>query len=222
VAHLVFKTSRAVEPIAWKVRFLRRLVVNVLVFLINREFLINLFCLVGSPGEPSGERTARKGRGMLIRGIEDLRRPLIFLAVTATVVIAYACVALADPGATASSQSFEESLSMEITKKDGSHVAAKGSGSGTIDGTVSLKLHMTSGSKATATFYGHNSHGTLSGTGVAKYSVNGAISSYDGKITTLTGTGRYAGARSRGISISGTVNRRSYKVKMTLSGRWDA
>jgi len=26
VAHLVFKTSRAVEPIAWKVRFLRRLV----------------------------------------------------------------------------------------------------------------------------------------------------------------------------------------------------
>lgn len=124
--------------------------------------------------------------------------------------------------ASASSQNFEESLRMRITKKDGSHVAAKGSASGSVDGKVSFKIHTVNGSKATATFYGHNSHGTISGSGVAKYHVSGAVSYYTGKVKTLTGTGRYSHASSHGISLSGTVNRRTYSVKMTLSGRWHA
>lgn len=124
--------------------------------------------------------------------------------------------------ATASAQNFEESLRMRITKKDGSHVAAKGGASGSVDGSVSFKIHTVNGSKATATFYGHNSHGTISGAGVAKYHVNGAVSYYSGKIKTLTGTGKYSHASSHGISLSGTVNRRTYSVKMTLTGRWHA
>jgi polyisoprenoid-binding protein YceI len=111
---------------------------------------------------------------------------------------------------------------MRITKKDGSHVSAKGSASGSVDGKVSFKIHTVNGSKATATFYGHNAHGTISGTGVAKYHVSGAVSYYTGKIKTLTGTGKYAQASSQGISLSGTVNRRTYDVKMTLTGRWHA
>lgn len=109
---------------------------------------------------------------------------------------------------------------MRITKKSGQRVAAKGNASGTIDGKVSLKLHMVTGSKATATFYGQSSRGSISGSGVAKYHVSGAVSYYTGKITNLDGTGKYAHASSRGISLSGTVNRRTYDVKMSLSGRW--
>lgn len=124
--------------------------------------------------------------------------------------------------ATASAQRFEEYLRMRITKTDGSHVNAKGSASGSVDGKVSFKIHTVNGSKATATFYGHNSHGTISGTGVAKYHVNGAVSRYTGKIKTLTGTGKYSHASSYGITLSGTVNRQSYSVKMTLTGRWHA
>ena len=111
---------------------------------------------------------------------------------------------------------------MEIKKKDGSNLSAKGSASGSVDGKVSFKIHTVSGSKATASFYGHNFHGTISGTGVAKYNVSGAVTYYTGKIKTLTGTGKYAHASSDGISLSGTVNRRTYDVKMTLTGRWHA
>ena len=166
-------------------------------------------------------------------GVEDLKRPLVAAAVSIAVLAALfvtagqmnASAAPRPSGndvATASSQNFEEALRMEIKKKDGSNLSAKGSASGSVDGKVSFKIHTVSGSKATASFYGHNSHGTISGTGVAKYNVSGAVTYYTGKIKTLTGTGKYAHASSDGISLSGTVNRRSYEVKMTLTGRWHA
>ena len=124
--------------------------------------------------------------------------------------------------ATASAQSFEESLQMRMTKKDGTHIFAKGSASGSINGKVSFKIHTISGSKATATFYGRNSRGTVSGSGVAKYQVDGAVTHYTGKITNLSGTGGYSHAKSLGISLSGTVNRRTFDVRMSLAGRWHA
>lgn len=166
----------------------------------------------------------------MFAGVENLKLPLaVSIAVLAAVFVAAGHMsAIAAPRPTdnavahASAQNFEESLRMRIKKKDGSHISAKGSASGTVDGKVSFKIHTVSGSKATASFYGHNSHGTISGTGTAKYHVSGAVSYYTGKIKTLTGTGKYAHASSQGISLSGTVNRRTYDVKMTLTGRWHA
>jgi len=167
---------------------------------------------------------------MLAGEVGSLRRLLVVSAAALIAAVAFAWIAAgsmsayASDGGTAkaSAQNFEESLRMRITKKDGKHVAAKGSASGTIDGKISLKLHMVNGSKATATFHGHNSHGAITGTGVAKYHVSGAVSYYTGKITSLEGDGKYAHAASRGISFSGTVNRRTYRVKMSLAGRWHA
>lgn len=118
-------------------------------------------------------------------------------------------------------RNFEESLRMRITKKKGKRVAARGRATGTVSGKASFKLVLKNGSQATFTFYGQNAHGTLSGAGVARYRINGAISSYTGKITSLQGSGRYARAASRGISFSGTINRRTYDVRLSLSGRWN-
>jgi hypothetical protein len=162
------------------------------------------------------------------------RRPLVVLTAASIAVLASiffaaghmsafaASHASGEGTATASAQNFEESLRMEITKADGNGMSGKGSATGTIDAKVSLKLHTINGEKAKATFYAHNSHGTLSGTGSAKYSVSGAVSTYNGKINTLEGTGKYSGASSQGITLSGTVNRRTYRMKMALTGRWDA
>jgi hypothetical protein len=119
-------------------------------------------------------------------------------------------------------RNFEETLRMDITKRTGKRVAARGQALGTVSGNASIKFILVNGSDASIRFSGRNAHGTLSGTGVASYRVNGAISSYSGRITRLEGTGRYARAASRGISFSGTVNRRTYKVKASLSGRWSA
>lgn len=118
-------------------------------------------------------------------------------------------------------KNLDEFMHMRIKKVKGKRVSARGVAIGTVAGKGSFKLVLTNGSRASATFYGHNSHGTISGTGVAHYRVSGAISYYGGKITSLQGTGRYAHASPRGITFSGTVNRRSYKVKMHLRGRWN-
>lgn len=170
----------------------------------------------------------------MLAGTGNLRRPLAVLLTAAITVLAsifiasghmnaFAAPRAPDHGmAQASAQNFEESLRMRITKKDGSHISAKGTAGGSVDGKVSFKIHTVNGSKATATFYGHNSQGTISGTGVATYHVSGAVSHYAGKINTLTGTGKYSHASSRGISLSGTVNRRSYSVEMSLAGKWHA
>lgn len=161
------------------------------------------------------------------------RRPLAVLAAVAIAVLASIFIAgqmsasAAGHGsgggtATASARNFEESLQMRITLAEGKRITAKGSATGTLDGKVSFKLRTIDGSKARATFFGRNANGTMRGTGVAKYSVSGAVTSYTGQIKTLEGTGKYANARSLGISLKGTANRRTFKVEMTLSGKWDA
>jgi hypothetical protein len=118
-------------------------------------------------------------------------------------------------------KNLDEFLHMRIKKVKGKRVSARGIAIGTVAGKGSFRLVLSNGSRAGATFHGHNSHGTISGTGVADYRVSGAISYYSGKITSMTGTGRYANASPRGIVFSGTVNRRSYKVRMHLHGRWN-
>jgi hypothetical protein len=117
-------------------------------------------------------------------------------------------------------KSLDEVMHMRIKKVKGKRVSARGRAVGTVAGKGSFNLVLSNGSRATATFYGHNSHGTISGTGVASYRVDGAVSYYNGTVTSLSGTGRYARAASRGIRFSGTVNRRTYKVKMRLRGKW--
>jgi hypothetical protein len=122
--------------------------------------------------------------------------------------------------AQAPAKSFEVTLQAKITKKSGNRVAARGRGTGTVAGTTSIRFILVNSSKATIKFSGEDASGTLSGTGVAKYFVSGAVSTYTGTITKLEGTGRYADAATRGISFSGTVNRLTYKVKADLSGEW--
>jgi hypothetical protein len=120
----------------------------------------------------------------------------------------------------AGTRSLDEVMHMHIKEVKGKRVSARGTATGTVLGKCSFDLVLSNGSRAAATFYGHNSHGTISGTGVAAYRVAGAISYYSGRVTGLRGTGRYAHAASRGIAFSGSVNRRTYEVKMHLQGRW--
>ncbi len=117
-------------------------------------------------------------------------------------------------------RSLDQVMHMRIEKVKGQHVTARGSSTGTVSGTGSFHLVLSNGSHATATFSGHNPHGTISGTGEADYRVVGAISYYNGRITSLHGTGRYAHAASLGIALSGTVNRRTHEVEMHLRGKW--
>jgi hypothetical protein len=143
-------------------------------------------------------------------------------ALTAVGLLAAALLGGGSPAAAQASpaKSFEVTLQAKITKKSGNRVAARGRATGTVAGTASIRFILVNSSQATIRFSGEDASGTLSGTGVAKYFVSGAVSTYTGTITKLEGTGRYADAASRGISFSGTVNRLTYKVKADLSGEW--
>jgi hypothetical protein len=167
---------------------------------------------------------------MLVKGTNHPRHRLelsaaVLLGVVASLAALWLALGSSQASAGAAAQTsavknLDEILSMRIKKVKGKQVSAKGRAIGTVAGKGSFNLLLSSGSSASATFSGHNSHGTISGNGVADYRVAGAISYYSGKITSLQGTGRYARASSRGIRFSGTVNRRTYQVKMHLRGRW--
>ena len=140
-------------------------------------------------------------------------------------VLAAAALTVFAPGAgslarAAGTRNLDELMSMKLTDVDGKRVSALGNSSGTVAGKVSFKLVLSNGSHAAATFHGRNAHGTITGTGVARYRVSGAVSYYTGTVTSLTGTGAYAKAAERGISFSGSVNRRTYRVTMHLLGKW--
>jgi len=123
---------------------------------------------------------------------------------------------------TAGAEALNEPMHMRITSVKGKLVSARGSAGGTIAGSVSFNLVLSSASRASAEFQGSNSHGTISGKGTASYRVAGPISYFDGTVTSIGGSGRYAHAYSQGIQFSGTVNRKTYEVTMLLHGKWHA
>ncbi len=119
-------------------------------------------------------------------------------------------------------RSLDETMHLRIEKVKGKRLTAGGRTVGTVAGRGSFTIILSNGSHAVATFHGRNAHGSISGTAVANYRVAGAISYYSGRVTSLHGTGKYAHVASLGIGLSGTVNRRTYKVTMHLRGKWRA
>jgi hypothetical protein len=120
----------------------------------------------------------------------------------------------------AATETLNEQMRMHITSVKGKRISGEGSASGTVAGSVSFNLVLTTGSRGSAEFSGRNSHGTIEATGAASYRVSGPVSYYTGSVTSITGTGKYAHAHSLGLTFSGTLNRRTYEVIFQLHGKW--
>ncbi len=114
-----------------------------------------------------------------------------------------------------------ESAAMKVTKnnEETRETVAVGTGTGTFDGHVHMRVHVINGSKLSAKFVSSGSHGALIGAGGARYSVSGSILRFFGTVDVTGGTGKYANARGHGINIEGTLNRVKGKMTMTLNGR---
>ncbi len=117
-------------------------------------------------------------------------------------------------------ENLNELMRLRITNVKSKKVTAVGVASGSISGSVSVYLLLSSASHAQAEFDGRNSHGTLRGFGTASYHVAGSMSYFSGTAQSVTGSGRYAHAQSLGIQFNGTMNRRTYEVTMRLYGKW--
>jgi hypothetical protein len=110
---------------------------------------------------------------------------------------------------------------LKFTKTHGSLIEATGSISGTLAGSLSVRISFNSNSRMTATFSGSLHGGKLSGRVGGEYYPSGRTTIYEGSATVSSGSGSYAHARAVGVHVSGTVNRSQRIVTIRLSGHLD-
>jgi hypothetical protein len=135
------------------------------------------------------------------------------------------------PAATAGlkAKQLNQTMVLNIASIQGNTIIADGQEvTGQINGVVSFKMTLLNGSRVTSSFTisnnGHIGHqhrkGTVQGESAGNYHVSGSVSSFTGRITSMRGTEEFGQAKNLGISASGTLNRRTYKMDVTLKGKF--
>lgn len=95
----------------------------------------------------------------------------------------------------------------------------QGSATGTITGTIYIHLHETSPSHVTAEVNIYPAGGSITGSASAGFRSSGASATFNGTMTVLRGTGRYAHAHGTGLSFTGTIQRSSDATTVHVYGR---
>jgi hypothetical protein len=122
-----------------------------------------------------------------------------------------------------------QTMVMNIASIQGNTITANGQEvTGQLNGVVSFKLTLLNGSRLTSNFTisnnGHIGHqhrkGSVQGNSQGSYHVSGAVSSFKGQISSIRGTEEFTHAKSLGVSASGTLNRRTYKLTVTMKGKY--
>jgi hypothetical protein len=123
--------------------------------------------------------------------------------------------ATAAPGAHAArSIRMSESADMHLVKKSGSILKERGTASGTLPGSVSATFNTSNLARVTATVTFVTRGGSLT---VTALGYPQSLSKFSGPISVKGGTGRFRHAHGSG-SFSGTVNRRSWHIKVSAHG----
>lgn len=117
-------------------------------------------------------------------------------------------------------EALNERSYLHLTYVRGNRIVGHGRASGTVAGNGSAQLTLVGANRAVGEFSGSNSRGSVSGRISASYRVAGAVSYFSGSVTSIHGTGKYAGARSLSIRFSGTLNRPKLTLTMSAVGVW--
>ena len=139
------------------------------------------------------------------------------VAILATGAIAGVAGATADQSAhTARTIDAREHVTLKLVKKTGTSFRHKGKATGTIAGTVTSQITLSSLSiNGTVTVHAKDGTLRLRMHGTARSS--GLRAAFDGTATMAGGTGRYAKARGGG-TFHGVVNRRTWAVTLDARG----
>lgn len=111
-----------------------------------------------------------------------------------------------------------ESGRLHLTSHHGFTLNEQGSATGTIRGTIYIHLTVSSTNHVSAEVNIYPHGGSLTGDASASYHVHGATASFDGTMRIVRGTGGYAHASGSGLSFSGTIQRSSDAVSVSLRG----
>lgn len=112
----------------------------------------------------------------------------------------------AAPRATAARTiSLNETGRLHLTSKHDFTLYERGSATGTIAGTIYVRLTAVSSSRVTVSVSISPPGGSISGSGSGSYHRSGTIASFSGSMSFGAGTGRYKHAHGSGLSFSGTI-----------------
>lgn len=101
--------------------------------------------------------------------------------------------------------SLNETGHLHLTRKHDFTLYERGSASGTIAGTIYVRLTAVSSSRVTVAVSIQPPGGSISGSGSGSYRRSGTTASFAGSMSFGAGTGRYKGAHGSGLSFSGTI-----------------
>jgi hypothetical protein len=140
--------------------------------------------------------------------------PICVAAVLAGAVCASSCAT----AAAASTVNIKETGHLQATSKSGALLTEHGPISGSFGGALTLYLVKTP-TGVTFRLSVSSPRGTLSGHGSADIEPNGKLATVSGQAIVSSGSGSYAHAHAAGLSVTGTFNRETYSLTVTISGR---
>ncbi len=118
----------------------------------------------------------------------------------------------------AQTTSLSESGHLHLTSKRGFTLNEQGPASGTVTGTIYVRLQIVSTSRVTAAVSIAPRGGSISGVATASYHRGSTTASFSGSLSITRGTGTYANAHGSGLSFSGTIQRSNDAISAHVSG----
>ncbi len=111
-----------------------------------------------------------------------------------------------------------ESGRLHLLSKHGFTLYEQGPGSGTVSGTVYVRLQIVSTSHVNAEVKISPHGGSITGTASAGYHRGSSSASFSGSLTITHGTGSYAHASGSGLSFSGTIQKSNDAIDVHVRG----
>ena len=130
------------------------------------------------------------------------------------------CPRAASPsrGRAARTISLDESGRLHLTSKHGFTLEEQGPASGSVTGTIYVRLRIVSTSRVTAEVSISPRGGSISGVASASYHRGSSSATFSGSLSITGGTGSYAHAHGSGLSFSGTIQRSNDAISAHVGG----
>jgi hypothetical protein len=114
--------------------------------------------------------------------------------------------------------SLSETGNLHLTSKRGFTLNEQGSATGTLSGTIHVRLTIVSSSRVKAEVNIARNGGSISGTATASYHRSNGSASFSGSLSVSGGTGSYAHAHGSGLSFGGTIQNSNDAIAVRLGG----
>ncbi len=114
--------------------------------------------------------------------------------------------------------SLHETGNLRLTSKRGFTLNEQGSATGTLSGTIHVRLTIVSSSHVKAEVSISRNGGSISGEAIASYHRSRESASFSGSLSVNGGTGSYSHAHGSGLSFGGTIQNSNDAIAVHLSG----